>query len=244
VAEDFDLHSNDKGKNGHGLPRRDAIPFNSARRGRNDVRSINPGKAESAVAGLRFRTRGLAGAGPLFLLGLAMVCALYPNLKNKRITIESLPSDQPRRSNPTSQPSSPAQAVSKPSPIAAAVTTRPESSTMPKQTPNGMSDLPGFSALHDHPMRYEATRKKVFGGCTGRLELTSIRLHFQCSNQADLNIPVHSIAKAHKDGVVLASGERYHFLIANHTKDQVEAIFILWLNRVQQSQQPSRKSSL
>jgi hypothetical protein len=237
VAEDFDLHSNDKGKNGHRLPRRGVIPFNSARRGRNYVRPMNPGKAESAVAGPRFRTRSLAGAGPPFLLGLAMVCALYPSLKNNRITIANLPSDQPPRSNPTSQPSSPAQALSKPSPIAAAVTTRPQSSTMPKQTP-------GFSALHDHPMRYEATRKKAFGGCTGRLELTSVRLHFQCSNQADLNIPVHSIAKAHKDGVVLASGERYHFLIANHTKDQVEAIFILWLNRVQQSQQPSRKSSL
>ena len=115
---------------------------------------------------------------------------------------------------------------------------------MPKQTPNVVSNLPGSSALHDHSMRYEATRKKAFGGCTGQLELTNVRLHFQCSNQADLNIPVHSIAKAHQDGVVLASGEKYHFLIANHTRDQVEAIFILWLNRVQRSQQPSRKSSL
>lgn len=118
------------------------------------------------------------------------------------------------------------------------------SEAMPKQTQNVVSNLPGSSALHDHSMRYEATRKKVFGGCTGQLELTSVRLHFQCSNQADLNIPVHSIAKAHKDGVVLASGEKYHFLIANHTRDQVEAIFILWLNRVQQAQQPRRKSSL
>jgi hypothetical protein len=244
VAEDFDLHSSDKGKSGHRPPRRGAIPFDSVRRGRNDVRPINPGKVESAVAGPRFRTRSLAGACPLFLLGLAMVCALYPSLKNKRTTIASLPLDQPPRSSPTSQPSSPAQALSKPSPIAEAVTTRPQSSTMPKQTPNVVSDLPGFSALHDHPMRYKATRKKAFGGCTGQLELTSVRLHFQCSNQAELNIPVNSIAKANKDGVVLASGEKYHFLIANHTKDQVEAIFILWLNRVQQSQQPSRKSSL
>jgi hypothetical protein len=54
---------------------------------------------------------------------------------------------------------------------------------------------------------------------------------------------VGSIAKVHKDGVVLESGEKYHFLIANHTKDQAEAIFILWLNGVQQSQQESRKSS-
>ena len=244
MAKDFDLQSNDKHKSNHGLARSSAIPFDSGRRGRNDVRPINSGKAESAVAGPRFRTRSLAGAGPLFLLGLAVVCAFYPSLKNRRITISILTSDQPPRSNPTSRPSSPAQALSTLSPIAPAVTTRPQSSTMPKQTSNVVSNLTGSSALHDHSMRYEATRKKVFGGCTGQLELTSVRLHFQCSNQADLNIPVHSIAKAHKDGVVLASGEKYHFLIANHTRDQVEAIFILWLNRVQQSQQPSRKSSL
>jgi hypothetical protein len=78
----------------------------------------------------------------------------------------------------------------------------------------------------------------VFGGCTGQLELTSARLHFRCANEADLNIPVGSIAKAHKDGVVLESGEKYHFLIANHTKGQVEAIFTQWLNSLQQ---PSRE---
>jgi hypothetical protein len=114
---------------------------------------------------------------------------------------------------------------------------------MSEQTPNAASNLTGVPALHDHPMRYEATHKKVFGGCTGQLELTSVRLHFRCSNQADLNIPVDSIAKANKDGVVLESGEKYHFLIANHTKGQVEAIFILWLNRARQFQQPSRESS-
>jgi hypothetical protein len=81
-------------------------------------------------------------------------------------------------------------------------------------------------------MRYEATHKKAFGGCTGQLELTKAGLHFRCPNEADLNIPVGSIAKVHKDGVVLESGEKYHFLIANQTKDQVEAIFILWLSRV------------
>ena len=114
---------------------------------------------------------------------------------------------------------------------------------MPKQTPNAMSNLPGSSALHYHPVRYEATHKKAFGGCTGQLELTSDGLHFKCANQADLNIPVGSIAKVHKDGVVLESGEKYHFLIANHTKGQVETIFNLWLNRVRQSHQASRESS-
>ncbi len=113
---------------------------------------------------------------------------------------------------------------------------------MNKQTPNAGSTLSGISTLH-YPMRYEATRKKAFGGCTGQLELTSAGLHFKCSNQADLDIPVALIAKAHKDGVVLESGEKYHFLIANHTKVQAEAIFIVWLNRVQHFQEPSRESS-
>jgi hypothetical protein len=106
---------------------------------------------------------------------------------------------------------------------------------MNKQTPNKESISSGFSTLH-YPVRYEATHKKAFGGCTGELELTSAGLHFKCSNQADLDIPVGLIAKAHKDGVVLESGERYHFLIANRTKAQAEAIFILWLNRFQHFQ--------
>ena len=106
---------------------------------------------------------------------------------------------------------------------------------MPGKAPNAVSSLPGFPALHSHPVRYEATHKKAFGGCTGQLELTKAGLHFRCPNEADLNIPVGSIAKAHKDGVVLESGEKYHFLIANHTKDQAEAIFILWLNKAQRS---------
>ena len=106
---------------------------------------------------------------------------------------------------------------------------------MPEKASNVVSNLPGSSALHYYPMRYEATHKKAFGGCTGQLELTKARLQFRCPNEADLNIPVGSITKVHKDGVVLASGEKYHFLIANHTKGQVEAIFTLWLNSVQRS---------
>jgi hypothetical protein len=135
------------------------------------------------------------------------------------------------------------QPLPKPSAILPADAARPKDSMVPRQAPNAVSNLPGFSALHYPPMRYEAIHKKVFGGCTGKLELTNARLHFRCSNQADLNFPVYAIAKAHKDGVVLKSGEKYHFQIANHTKGQVEAIFTLWLNRVQQFQQPSRESS-
>jgi hypothetical protein len=114
---------------------------------------------------------------------------------------------------------------------------------MPERPANRVSSVPGFRAVHDHPKTYEATHKKTFGGCTGQLELTSVALHFRCSNQADLDIPVSSIARTHEDGVVLASGEKYHFLIANHTKGQVETIFNLWLNRVRQSHQASRESS-
>lgn len=81
----------------------------------------------------------------------------------------------------------------------------------------------------------------MFGGCTGQLELTSSGLHFSCPDQ-DLNLPVGTIARTHKDGVVLKSGEKYHFTIANHSKDQVEAIFISWLNTVQEFPQVSRAS--
>jgi hypothetical protein len=90
------------------------------------------------------------------------------------------------------------------------------------------------------PTKYAATHKQAFGGCVSQLELTSAALHFSCSHQTDLDIPVSSIAGTHKDGVVLASGEKYHFLIANQTKEQVEVIFNQWLNNVRQA---SRESS-
>jgi hypothetical protein len=236
VAKDFDLHSNDKGKNGQRPPRRDVIPFDSVRRGRNDFRPIDSIKAETGVSWPGSWRRSLAGAGPIFLLGIAVLCGLYTGINYKESAAASLKSDEQLGPSPTSQPSSPVQPVSKPSPNPPAVTAPAEGSIMPEKAPN----VPGFSAPDYHPMRYEATRKKVFGGCTGQLELTSARLHFRCSNEADLNIPVGSIVKAHKDGVVLESGERYHFLIANRTKGQVEKIFILWLNRVQRFQQQSR----
>jgi hypothetical protein len=240
VAKDFDLYSIDKAKSGQRPPRRDAIPFDSGRRGRHDVRPIDSDKAESGVSWPGFWPRSLTGAAPIILLGILVICTLNPSLKDKKSTAANPKSDAQLRSGPTSQPPSPVPSLSETSPIPPAVAARAEGSIMPKQTPSAVSNLPGSSALHYHPVRYEATHKKAFGGCTGQLELTSGGLHFRCANQADLNIPVGSIARAHKDGVVLESGEKYHFLIANHTKDQVEAIFILWLNRVHQSQQPSR----
>jgi hypothetical protein len=242
VAKDFDLHSfdlhsNDKGKSGQRTRSRDVIPFDPGRRGRSDFRPIDSDKSDSEVSWPGFWPRSLAGAGPIFLLGVAILCGLYTCTSYKKSTGASPKSDE-LRAGPTSQPSSPAQPLSKPSPNPPAVTARADGSIMPERTPNAVSNLSGTSALHYHPTRYEATHKKVFGGCTGQLELTSARLHFRCANEADLNIPVGSIAKAHKDGVVLESGEKYHFLIANHTKGQVEAIFTQWLNSLQQ---PSRE---
>ncbi len=114
---------------------------------------------------------------------------------------------------------------------------------MPGRPANVVSILPRVLAVHDHPMKYAATHKKALGGCAGQLELTNAALHFRCAHQADLDIRVSSIARAHKDGVVLESGEKYHFLIANHTKGQVEMIFNLWLNRARQFQRASRESS-
>jgi hypothetical protein len=227
VAKDFDLHSKEQAKNGQRPARRDVIPFDSARRGRNDFQPIDSIKAETGVSWPGFWPRSLAGAGPIFLLGIAILFGLYTAINYKKSTEASLKSDKQLQPAPISQAS----------PNPPDDTARAEGSIMPGKAPNAMS------APHYHPMRYEATHKKVFGGCTGQLELTSVRLHFKCPNEADLNIPVGSIVKAHKDGVVLESGEKYHFLIANHTKGQVEAIFIQWLSRVQQFQQQSRKSS-
>jgi hypothetical protein len=233
VAKDFNLHSNDNAKSGLQPPRRDAIPFDSARRGRHDVRQVDSDTAEPQVSWPGFWPRSLTGAAPIILLGILILCTLDPSLRDKKSTTGSPEPHEQLRSGPTSQPS----------PILPAVAARPKGSIVPKQTPSAMSNVPGSSALPYHPVRFEATHKKAFGGCKGQLELTSDRLHFKCANQADLNIPVGSIARVHKDGVVLESGERYHFIIANHTKDQVEAIFILWLNGVHQSQRPSRNSS-
>jgi hypothetical protein len=243
VANDFDLNSNNKGKNGQRPARRDVIPFDRVRRDIDDFRPIDSMKAETRGSGPGFWPRSLAGAGPLVLLGIAILCGLYAAVHYKKSTTASLKSDKQLQPGPTSQPSSPVQPLSKPSPNLPATTSRAEGSSMPEKAQKAVSSLAGFPVSHYHPMRYEATHKKVIGGCTGQLELTGAGLHFKCPSEADLNIPVGSILKAHKDGVVLESGEKYHFLIANHTKGQVEAIFIQWLSRVQQFQQQSRKSS-
>jgi len=232
VAEDVDLPFNNKAQR---PPRRGVIPFDAARRDRNDFGPINSAKAASEVSSPGFWPKRLAGTGPIFLLAIAAVCALYPSLKHKRSTATHLNSDDRSQAAPTYKPSSAAQAVSSSQPITPSVAARPDGLIMPAHTPNAPSRLPASSALHYHSVKYEATHKKAFGSCTGQLELTSVSLHFKCAKQPDLNIPVASIAEANKDGVVLASGEKYHFLVANHTKGQVEAIFILWLNKVKRT---------
>jgi hypothetical protein len=232
VAKNFDLHSNSKGNSGQRSPKRGVIPFDSGRRARNDFPPIDSEKPEVSWPG--FRPRSLAGAGPIFLLGIAILCGLYTGITYKK-SIASLKSQEQLQAGARSQPASSLHPLSKPSPIPPAVIARAESGIMVEKAPNAQSNLPASSAPHYNPIKYEATHKKAFGGCTGQLELTSVRLQFRCPNETDLNIPIGSIAKVHKDGVVLASGEKYHFLIANHTKDQVEAIFILWLNTVQRS---------
>jgi len=243
VEGGFDLHSNGKSGSGERPARRGVIPFESGRRGINDFRPIDSAKAESAASWPGFWPRSLAGAGPGFLLGIALLCTLYPGLNKKKRTATNPKPEEQLRSDPTSQPSSAVRPLAKPSPIPPAVTVRSQGSIMPERPSNAVSSLPGFPAAHYHRIKYEATHKKAFGGCTGQLELTSAALHFRCSHQADLDIPVSSIAGTHKDGVVLESGEKYHFLIADHTEGQVEMIFSLWLNRVRQFHQASGKSS-
>jgi hypothetical protein len=224
-------------------PRRAAIPFDLGRRGINDFRPVDSEKTEIAGAYPGFWPRSLAGVGPLFLLGVALLCTFYLGPNNEKPTAANRNPERQLQSAPASQPSSAVRPAAKPSPIPPTVTARSEGSIMPERPANPVSSVPGFKAARYHPTKYEATHKKAFGGCTGQLELTSTALHFQCSHQADLDIPVNSIARAHKDGVLLVSGEKYHFLIANQTQGQVETIFNLWLNKVRQPHQASRESS-
>ncbi len=170
------------------------------------------------------------------MLVIGVLCGLYLSGSDKKPAI--LKADQQISPDTTPQQPMPARSLAKPSPIVPADGTRPESSIMARDAAPKAAPMP--PAARFLPTRFEATHKKVFGGCTGQLELTAARLHFSCPDQPDLNFPVDVIAKVHKDGVVLKSGEKYHFVIANHTKDQAEAIFESWLSRVQPMPQPGR----
>jgi hypothetical protein len=187
-------------------------------------------------------------AGAAFLLVIGVLCGLYLSGSDKSATAsrpdrQLSPGPTAQQSMPVRmvQPSTPLRPLAKPSPIVPTNKVTPDLSIAARQAaPNTVPILTATPATRFLPTRFEATHKKVFGGCTGQLELTAARLHFRCPNQPDLNFPVDEIAKAHKDGVVLKSGEKYHFIIANHTKDQAEAIFGSWLSRVQQSAQAGR----
>jgi hypothetical protein len=237
VAEGFDVHFNDQGKNGAAPRKPTVIPFDSGRKWRNDFPPIEAVPAESKVSPVlpRGPRPGKApGAGPIFLLAIAVLCGLYTGLTYKKSTAKMKPAGE-QQAVLSSQPLLPVPPQAKPSPIPQADTARAGNSVVADQA-HSAAKVARPAMPHDRPLRYEATHKKAFGGCTGELELTSDSLRFKCPSEADLDIPIASIAKVHKDGVVLASGEKYHFLIANHTKDQVEAIFILWLNTAQRSQ--------
>jgi hypothetical protein len=178
-------------------------------------------------------------AGSTLLLVVAVAWMFYLGGNYKKAAVAKLAQDQPLQTRATPQISQPSPTVSLPSPVNPVNEPRIDGSSTPKPAPNVVPHSAAFKAPRYPAMRYEATRKKVFGGCTGELELTGSRLQFRCPDQADLIFPVDAIAKAHKDGVVLKSGEKYHFTIANYTRGQVEEIFVSWLNSVQQFSQQS-----
>jgi hypothetical protein len=242
VAKILEMHPFSKRRNAQASYKNEPNSSNVGRMDRNHYLSINMPK-EISGRSRRGSSPGISlNAGARLLLVIGVLCGLYLTGNVKKSAVANPTRDEPLQARVAPPPSQPDRPVSKPSPIVAADTARIEGRTVARQTPDSVPNSKAALAPRYAPMRYEATRKKVFGGCTGQLELTGSRLEFRCPNQGKLIFPVAAIAKAHKDGVVLKSGEKYHFMIANHTRDQVEAIFISWLDRVQQSPQPGRVS--
>ena len=184
------------------------------------------------------------GWGALLLV-IGILCGLYLGRADRNPTASQVPPDTHASTASQPQPAAaaPGRLLSKPSAMIPAVRAQGQGAAGSGQgsvfapSPRPAETVPVTRFL---TTRFEATHKKAFGGCSGQLELTATGLLFRCPDQPNLNFPVNEIAKAHKDGVVLKSGEKYHFAIANRTKDQVEAIFISWLSRVQQSPQTER----
>lgn len=189
-------------------------------------------------------------AGAAFLLVIGVLCGLYLSGSDKKSPLSS------RRPNAAPQMDAVAQTNSAPETNSASETAAVPVQHLAKPSPivpaervgqgvvtvrTGAPSAPRAAQPHYVPTRFEATHKKMFGGCTGQLELTASRLRFSC-RQDDLDVPVDAIAKTNKNGIVLRSGEKYHFTMANRSKDQVEAIFIAWLNRVQ-SAPPERAAA-
>jgi hypothetical protein len=224
VAKVFEMRSFRKDKNALASPKNEPNFPNFRRIGRNyflpiDMLNGLPGRpSPPSKSGISIN------AGARWLLVAGVLCGLYLSGDSEKSTVANPNRDQQLQTRVAPVPSEPARPVSSPLPIFAA--DKGPAPVRHLQT----SPVPRYS-----PVKYEATRKKVFGACTGQLELTGSKLYFHCPNQAELIFPVAAIAKAHKDGVVLKSGDKYHFMIANHTREQVEAIFTSWLDRVQQS---------
>jgi len=168
-----------------------------------------------------------SAAGLLIVIGV--LCGLLISETDNKSSMAGMKADVgPQKPAPaTSVTPAAAAKPAKPSPAVKAAAVRPAPSAVAVTDARNLTRTPSYT-----PAKFQATHKKAFGGCSGELELTSTALHFRCP-KSDLDLPIDEIAKAHKDGVVLKSGEKYHFAIANHSKDQAEAIFISWLSRVQ-----------
>ena len=194
-----------------------------------------PRQAPAPVTGFpeqRLSLRFSIGAEARLLLVIGVVCGLLIYESEKKSAVANPKANETFQTTATHPPAQPAQILSKPTPIVPPVTARGEHPLVSRHSPDAVPRA-ASSALQYPPIRYEATRKKMFGGCTGQLELSSSMLVFRCRDQADLILPVAAIAKTDKDGIVLKSGEKYHFLIANHTRGQVAALFTSWLNPIQ-----------
>jgi hypothetical protein len=192
---------------------------------------INLPKRVSIFSSWGYSLRSSIDAAARLLLVIGAVYGLYLTGNSIKSAVANPKHDRQIQTEAAPQP---AQPLPKSSAIIPADTARVEGAMAPQEMPDAVRHSPASPAPRYPAMRYEARHKRAFGGCTGQLELTGSRLYFRCPNQADLIFPVDEIAKANKDGVVLKSGEKYHFTIANQTRGQVEAIFTSWLNRVQQ----------
>ena len=214
MTKDSGGHSDDKG-GGQKAPRK------------NNVLPIDRGKAAArrpwAMSASGISLNSAAG----LLVTIGVLCGLLISESDRTASVVT-----PKQDNAVKASATPVAATTpphaKPSPAVPVGATRPATPVVGIQ-PNSHTANTGLSYA---PAKFQATHKKMFGGCTGELRLTSSALDFRCAN-SDLHFPVNAIASANKDGVVLRSGEKYHFAIANRSKDQAEAIFIAWLSRVQ-----------
>jgi len=85
------------------------------------------------------------------------------------------------------------------------------------------------------PMTYPARHEKHFGdSCSGQLTLNSNELVFQCPEDpgAGIQVAINQIDAVDENGIRLTSGKKYHFSIPGMSKNNEQALFAGWLNRV------------